>query len=79
MDKSFINDIHRNCHELNSNTQDEKNRHYQIYIKHKNNSYNTLKFEIIDLESDIYNINIVNGGDINNVNNQSFRLKFKPN
>lgn len=79
MDESFINTIHRNCHELNSNTQDEKNRHYQIYIKHKNNSYNTLKFEIIDLETDIYNISIVNGGDINNVNNQSFRLKFKPN
>lgn len=72
MDKPFIDNIHDNCKELND--------HYQIYIKHKNNSYNTLKFEIIDLtKSDTYNINIVNGGDINNVNNQSFRLKFKQN
>lgn len=82
-DVQFIGNIHDNCHNLNKNTSNEntneKNRHYQIYIKHKNNSYNTLKFEIIDLETDIYNISIVNGGDINNVNNQSFRLKFKPN
>lgn len=71
-DESFIKPIRGNCKNLA--------KHYQIYIKHKNNSYNTLKFEIIDLtESDTYNINIVNGGDINNVNNQSFRLKFKPN
>ena len=71
-DESFIKPIRNNCKNLA--------KHYQIYIKHKNNSYNTLKFEIIDLtKSNTYNINIVNGGDINNVNNQSFRLKFKPN
>ena len=69
-DTLFIDNIRGNCKNLA--------KHYQIYIKHKNNSYNTLKFEIIDLtKSDTYNINIVNGGDINNVNNQSFRLKFK--
>lgn len=69
-DTLFIDNIRGNCKNLA--------KHYQIYIKHKNNSYNTLQFEIIDLtKSDTYNINIVNGGDINNVNNQSFRLKFK--
>lgn len=69
-DTSFIKTIQGNCKNLA--------KHYQIILEHNKNSYNTLKFAIIDLtKPDTYNIKVMSGGDINNVNNQSFRLKLK--
>lgn len=69
-DTSFIETIRGNCENLA--------KHYQIVLEHNKNSYNTLKFAIIDLtKPDTYNIKVMSGGDINNVNNQSFRLKLK--